>query len=175
MCFSFYGFSQENEEPNHIINPFFTQFDLSIPIKGNPNRNNEYVNGVENTNKNWFVPDGLNAKFGFGIQKNRWIGLSVHSGIDWKATEKLVAVPIYANFRISPAISSESRITLQMGYGKGFALGRENLSGAYKKISLGIETDDDIIIFIEFANYDIKVNEFDSVGSISLGIAYRAF
>ena len=175
MCVNFFGFSQENKKSTYKTNRFFTQFDVSVPIKGNANRNDDFVNGVENTNKNWFVPDGLNAKFGYGIQQNRWIAVSIHSGIDWKVTEKLVAVPVFANFRISPAISSESRITLQIGYGKGFALGRGNLSGTYKKISLGLESDEDIIIFIELADYNIPVNEFKSVGSISLGIAYRNF
>ena len=174
---SFFGFSQDFDSPEEKvkISHFFTQFEVEVPIKGNPNRDDEYVNGVKNNNENWFVPDGLSAKIGYGIQQNRWVGLSLHTGIDWKGTEKLVAVPVYANFRISPAVSSESRITLQLGYGKGFALGRGNLSGAYRKISLGIESDEDFILFIEVADYKIKVREFNSVGSVSLGLAVRTF
>lgn len=174
---TFVGLSQEYNSPTDKtkISHFYTQFDFAIPIKGNPNRNDDYINGVENTNKNWFIPDGLSAKIGYGIQQNRWIGLSFNTGIDWKGTEKFVAVPIYANFRISPAISQESRITLQLGYGKGFTLGRGNLSGEYKKVSLGIETESDLIIFIEVADYKIKVGQFNSVGCVSLGIALRTF
>lgn len=174
---SFFGFSQDFYSPEEQakISHFFTQFEVAVPIKGNPNRNDDYVNGVENTNKDWFIPDGLSAKIGYGIQEKRWVGLSLHTGIDWKGTEKLVAVLVYANFRISPAVSSESRVTLQVGYGKGFALGRGNLSGAYRKISLGIETDYDLIIFIEVADYKIKFREFNSVGSVSLGLALRTF
>lgn len=174
---NYFGFAQSYDSPPEStkISHFFTQFEFSVPIKGNPNRNEDYVDGVENTNKSWFVPDGLSAKIGYGIQQNRWVGLSLHTGIDWKATEKLVSVPVYANFRLSPALSSESRVTLQVGYGKGFALGRGNLSGEYRKISLGIESDEDILLFIEVADYKIKVREFNSVGSISLGLALRTF
>lgn len=64
---------------------------------------------------------------------------------------------------------------MQFGYGKAFALGRGNLSGTYKKISLGVETDEDVIIFIEVADYQMKVGQFKSVGSVSLGIALRTF
>ncbi|WP_395061400.1 hypothetical protein [Flavobacterium sp.] len=168
-------FGQENENTNSKNSRFFTQFDVSIPFKGNPNRNETYVNSQENTNKNWFVPDGINAKIGYGIQENRWIGLSLHTGIDWKATEKLVAIPIFANLGLSTSVGNNLRLTSQVGYGKGFALGRGNLSGAYKKISLGIETDADLILFAELSNYDIKVKNFESVSSFSLGIALRTF
>lgn len=170
-----YVFCQENKDNSSKISHFFTQFDVSIPFKGNPNRNETYVNGQENTNKNWFVPDGINAKIGYGIQENRWIGLSLHTGIDWKATEKLVAVPVFANLRLSTSVGNNLRLTSQVSYGKGFALGRGNLSGAYKKISLGIETEDDLIIFAELSNYDIVVKKFESVSSFSIGIALRTF
>ena len=96
---SSFAFSQESEEVNTKISHFFTQFDVTIPIVGNPDAHKEYINGIKNTNRNWFVPDGINAKIGYGIQQSRWVGLSLHTGIDWKATEKLVAVPVYANFR----------------------------------------------------------------------------
>lgn len=172
---SSFAFSQESEEVNTKISHFFTQFDVTIPIVGNPDAHKEYINGIKNTNRNWFVPDGINAKIGYGIQQSRWVGLSLHTGIDWKATEKLVAVPVYANFRFSPSLGYGARVTMQFGYGKAFALGRGNLSGTYKKISLGVETEEDLIIFIEVADYQMKVGQFNSVGSVSLGIALRTF
>ena len=75
----------------------------------------------------------------------------------------------------SPSLGYGARVTMQLGYGKAFALGRGNLSGTYKKISLGVETEEDLIIFIEVADYQMKVGQFNSVGSVSLGIALRTF
>ena len=49
-------------------------------------------------NKDWFIPDGLGLKIGYGIHYKKWITLGIHSGIDWKWEDKLVAVPVYLNF-----------------------------------------------------------------------------
>lgn len=85
------------------------------------------------------VPNGLGSKIGYGVHYRKWLTLGIHSGLDWKWDDKLVAVPVYLNLGLSPKVGPETRIMLQAGYGKGFALGRGNLNGEYKKIKLGIE------------------------------------
>ncbi len=170
LFFSYSSYSQEEIIIENKINSTFFQFDLSFPLKANTNKNDPNYK-----NNSWFLPDGLSAKFGYGLQHKKWIGLSLHSGIDWKGNEKMVVIPVYGNLRISPGFGNGSRITLQAGFGKGFALGRGNLSGNYQKYSIGFETEDDLILFAELSNYDIKIGNFNQVGSFSLGIALRTF
>ena len=71
LFFTFKGLSQEINKPL----PFdhFTQFEVSIPLQGNKNRGEIYPDG--RTNNSWFVPDGINANFGYGIHFNKWLGI----------------------------------------------------------------------------------------------------
>ena len=167
------GFSQEVKTEKTTNLTTFSQFEVAIPLIGNPNRN-ENIN-QETTDRSWFIPDGISSKFGYGIQHKKWIGVSIHSGIDWKATYKLVAVPIYGNLRLSPGLGNGYRITFQAGFGRGFALGRGNLSGNYTRVSLGFETDEDFIFFVEGSSYNFNLKNENSIGLISLGIALRTF
>ncbi len=163
--------SEQLDQPK--IKPTFLQFEVSVPLAANIHRGETNADGSQNTT--WFLPDGLSGKFGFGIQKNKWIGVSLHTGIDWKSNKKLVAVPMFGNLRVSPGFGNGTRLTLQAGYGKGFALGRGSLVGNYQRYSIGIETDEDIILFAEVSGYDFKIHNQTSVYSFSLGIAMRTF
>lgn len=166
-----------------ILSPLFSfgqsekityfQFEIAMPTRGNQNYGTVYPDGSRN--KSWFLPDGLSSKVGFGIHKNKWILLGIHLGIDWKATEQLVAIPVYGNFRLSPKIGNETRIYTQIGYGKSFAIGRGNLSGTYRKLSLGFQNSDDFSIFIEFAEHQLTFNKYPIINSISLGICLTTF
>lgn len=177
LLFGFTTFSQEIKDSNQIEKPkiklTFLQFDISVPIAANIHRGETYTDGSKNTA--WFLPDGISAKFGFGIQKDKWIGVSLHTGIDWKISEQLVAIPMFGNLRISPKISEATRLTLQAGYGKGMALGRGNLVGQYQRYSIGIENDEDILLFAEVSGYDFKIHNKTSIYSFSLGISIRKF
>ena len=169
----FEGYSQESKttQKNNLA-PFY-QFEIAIPLVGNPNRNEEISEEI--TDRSWFIPDGISSKFGYGIQHNKWIATSIHSGIDWKATYKLVAIPVYGNLRLSAGIGNGYRITAQAGFGRGFALGRGNLNGNYTRVSLGFETDEDFIFFVEGSSYNFKLKNENSIGLISLGVALRTF
>jgi hypothetical protein len=59
----------------------YTQFDVTVSMKGNPDRDEE--NPYTYEKGTWFLPDGLGSKFGYGIHYKKWIGLGIHSGINW--------------------------------------------------------------------------------------------
>jgi hypothetical protein len=151
----------------------YVQFDVTLPLKGNPDR--EEVDPYTKEKGTWFVPDGIGSKIGYGIHYNKWVGIGIHTGLEWKWTDKLVVAPVFANFRLSPKIGEETRITLQLGLGKTIALGRGDLIGEYKKISLGIQTSDDFLLFIEVSGYGIPINNQKETGSLSLGISLNSF
>jgi hypothetical protein len=151
----------------------YAQFDITIAVTGNPNR--DEVDPYTNKKQSFFIPDGIGSKFGYGVHYKKWIGLGIHSGLNWEWSNKLVVAPVFANLRLSPKISDETRITLQAGLGKAIALGRGNLIGDYKKISLGIQTDDDLVLFIEVNHYTIPVNRRGDSGNVSIGLALISF
>jgi hypothetical protein len=151
----------------------YIQFDISASLAGN-NERYESEDYPGQKNKDWFVPDGLGSKIGYGVHYKKWITLGLHTGIDWKWEDKLVAVPVYINFGLSPKVGENTRITAQAGYGKGFALGRGNLNGEYRKLRIGIGSDD-FIIFIETCQYDIILHDQKSINSINLGISVVNF
>jgi len=165
----FFTFSLLAQDKKHS----YILFEVAVPIKGNPDRGETDLNG--NTNNLWFLPDGLSAKLGYGIHYKKWAAVGIHSGIDWKGSEKLVVVPVFANLRLSPNIGDDTRISIQTGYGKSFAIGRGNLSSDYKKLSLGIENSDGLSLFVEFAQYGFTLNNPEKIGSISLGISLISF
>ncbi|WP_310381682.1 hypothetical protein [Flavobacterium sp.] len=166
---------QTNDGEKTKSKPTFLQFDFSIPLTGNPDR--DVVDPYTHEKGYWFIPDGLNAIVGFGIHKNQWLAIGINSGINWKITEKLVAVPVFGSLKISPKLSKndETRIFIAIGFGKSFALGRGNLSGNYRKISIGIETDDHIALFLELSEHGLKYNNFNTVPSVSVGISITRF
>ncbi|WP_154784034.1 MULTISPECIES: hypothetical protein [unclassified Flavobacterium] len=151
----------------------YIQFDVAVSITGNPERN-ETEDYPGQKNNAFFVPDGLGSKLGYGIHYKKWVTLGIHTGIDYKWDQKFVAVPVYLNLGLSPKVGEETRIVLQAGYGKGFALGRGNLSGEYKKIRLGIGSDD-FTLFAEIAQYEIALHKEKTIGNISLGVSLISF
>lgn len=153
----------------------YAQFDFAVSITGNPNNTNDSYSDSESTSSNAFlVPNGLGSKIGYGVHYKKWLTLGIHSGIDWKWDDKLVAVPVFLNLGLSPKVGPETRIMLQVGYGKGFAIGRGNLNGEYKKLKLGIGSDD-FILFAEICDYDFPLHNEKSIGMISFGITLQDF
>lgn len=150
----------------------YIQFEVNASITGNPDYGD--APKYEGDKQPWLMPDGLGSKLGYGIHYNQWVTLGIHSGLDWKWNEKLVAVPVYLNFGLSPKIAESTRITMQVGYGKSFALGRGNLSGTYKKARIGI-TGDDRTLFIEIADFGYPLGDYQSIGSLSFGISVISF
>jgi hypothetical protein len=162
--------NQQGQKPTSKYN--YTQFDLAVPLRGNPNagRRDQYTQ----TNESWFLADGLSPKVGFGLHNNNWIALGIHTGINWEWSNKIVAIPVFVNFRLSPKIAHNKKIVLQLGRGKGFAIGKRGLSGDYGKVSLGHQSDE-VLIFVEVAQYDFRIGNQDKIGSFSLGISIIHF
>lgn len=154
-------------------NDRFTQFDISVPLRGNSTYGEVDLNGVRSDY--FFLPDGLNLKYGIGIHHEKWISVGAHSGIDWLYTQKLVLVPVYASLKLNPKIGKEARIYMQLGYGKSFAIGRGDLMGEYKKISLGIENLVGESLFIQVANYGFPFGKTASISTLSVGASVTVF
>jgi hypothetical protein len=151
----------------------FTQFDISTPLKGNSTYGEIDSNGVRSDY--WFLPDGLSLKYGVGIHREKWVSLGVQTGIDWIATQKLVVVPVFANFKLSPKVSEDTRVYIQLGYGKSFGIGRGSLIGIYRKISLGIENDEGVSLFIQVSDFGMQFVNIESVASLSIGLSLITF
>jgi hypothetical protein len=157
-----------NDEASKKKSFTFTQFEVSIPLQGNKNRGEVFPDGT--TNDNWFVPDGINANFGYGLHFNNWVGISANTGIGMKLSEKLIVTPLFTNLRLMPKIGEETRLGIDLGLGKAFAIGRGDLSGTFKRIKLNLENDD-IQFFLEVISYGIDIHNTKNTGSISIGVA----
>jgi len=151
----------------------FTQFDISTPLKGNSTYGEVDSNGVRSDY--WLLPDGLSLKYGVGIDHKKWVSIGVQTGIDWIATQKLVAVPVFANFKLSPKVSEDVRVYAQVGYGKSFGIGRGSLIGNYRKISIGIEDNEGVSLFIQVSDFGIPFVNINSVTSLSVGFSVITF
>lgn len=150
----------------------YLQYDFTLALKGNPDAGQ--TNAQTQEKESWFLPDGLGAKIGYGLHYNNWVALGIHTGVNWEWENKLVVVPVFANFRLSPKLGDDTRIVLQTGIGKAGALGRGSLSGDYKKLSLGIQSDT-LLLFVEISQYDFPINNQENSGNISLGLAFIQF
>ncbi|MFY7740102.1 MAG: hypothetical protein ACOVQC_06260 [Flavobacterium sp.] len=162
---------QEKSKPLSENGQFFI-FDISVPFRGNETYGEIDENG--NRSDYWFLPDGFGAKFGYGIHFSEWIGLSLNTGFDVVAQQKLFSVPVYASIVLTPSVSSESSILLQYGFGKSFAIGRGNLSGYYNKFRIGFG-DEEFLFFADLSLNGFNVRNIENTGSISLGLTIPVF
>ena len=165
----FVSISMHSQQKNNR----FTQFDISAPLKGNSTYGEIDSNGVRSDY--WFLPDGLSLKYGVGIHREKWVSLGVQTGIDWIATQKLVLVPVFANFKLSPKVSEDVRVYVQAGYGKSFGIGRGSLIGDYRKISIGVEDNEGVSLFIQVSDFGIPFININSVTSLSVGLSVFTF
>lgn len=161
---------QEKSKPLSDNGQFFI-FDISVPFRGNETYGEIDENG--NRSDYWFLPDGIGAKFGYGIHFSEWIGLSLNTGFDVVAQQKLFIVPIYASIVLTPRINDDVSLLIQYGIGKSFAIGRGNLSGYYNKFRIGVG--DEIIIFADVSLNGFAVRNIENTGSISLGLTIPVF
>ncbi len=161
---------QEKSKPLSDNGQFFI-FDVSVPLRGNETYGEIDENG--NLSDYWFLPDGIGAKFGYGIHFSEWIGFSLNTGFDVVAQQKLVSIPVYVSIVLTPRINDEISLLFQYGYGKSFAIGRGNLSGCYNKFRIGVG--DEVIIFADVSLNGFAVRNIENTGSISLGLTIPVF
>lgn len=180
---SYISYSQQPETTYVTINqdsekrpvsPVFTQIEINTSLIGNTESDDPSTSYDES--RPWFLPNGIGIKYGMGIHKNRWVSLSMHSGIDWKANERLVAIPVYGNLRLSPKVSHDTRLVFQAGLGRGYAIGRGDMQGKYQKYTLGIESDkNDLGLFIEVAGYSFNLHQNEITGLFNIGFYIHNF
>lgn len=163
-------YEKEKATPLSDNGQFFI-FDISLPFRANKTYGEIDDNG--NRSDYWFLPDGIGAKFGYGIHFSEWLCLGVNTGFDVVAQQKLVSTPIYASISLT-RISEDASILVQFGYGKSFAIGRGNLSGYYKKFRIGVG-DEKLVVFADLSLNGFPIYEVENSGSISLGISYLLF
>ena len=171
-----FGFSQatkSSDESKDDSSYTYTKFDFSIPLRVNQYQGE--INQYTGEKEPFFLLDGLSTRVGYGTHLHKWLALGINTGIDWKANECLVVVPVFATLKLSPLVGEETRIFIEPGYGRSFALGRGSLSGDFQKISLGIESNEGIGFYIELCQYGFTKNGIDKIGSLSLGINYTIF
>jgi hypothetical protein len=154
--------------------PFYKKFELSSPL-----RVNQYageINPYTGEKEPWFLLDGLSARAGIGTHYDKWIGVGMNIGLDWKANKGLVVAPVFGSLRLSPRVGENTRITSEIGYGRSLSLTGDKLSGLFKKISLGLEDDESGFgLYIELCQYGFSKITPESIGSFSIGLNYIVF
>ena len=168
-----FGYSQETPKETDAETPThsYAKLDFSFPIKAN-----QYAGEIDpytGEKQYWFLPDGISARFGFGVKPIDWIGIGANIGIDWKASECLVVAPLFGTLKICPKIGDDSRIIVEPGLGRALTLGKNNLAGYFKKISIGFEdTDVGFGLYVELCQYGFSKNTNQKIGSFSVGLTY---
>ncbi|MEW5676801.1 hypothetical protein ABGT15_10845 [Flavobacterium enshiense] len=143
----------------------YTQIDIALPLYYDPAASEDSELGD-------ILPAGINAVAGFGYHYKKWTAIGFHAGINMRLDEKLLATPIFLNYRISPQIGEDTILHIQLGYGKVFALGRGGLSGPYKRINVGIGDTDKIFrgaVFLEYNEMRFSIHDRENIKSFSIG------
>lgn len=174
LFFCLFGYSQEAQKNEDFENRnhSYVKLDISFPIRAN-----QYAGEIDSytgEKEPWFLPDGISGRLGFGLKPADWIGIGANLGIDWKGSQCLVVAPIFGTLNICPKIGTDLRLFVEPGLGRALALGKNNLSGYFKKISLGLEdTDVGFGLYVELCQYGFSKITDEKIGSFSIGLTYR--
>lgn len=175
IMFIFGGaYSQETPKDDEIKTHrlSYAKLDFSVPIRAN-----QYAGEIDpytGENEYWFLPDGISVRFGYGLKPIDWIAIGANIGFDWKGSKCLVVAPVFGTLKICPIIGKDVRLFLEPGLGRAMALGRNNMAGYFKKISLGIEEPKSggIGLYIELCQYGFSKITDEKIGSFSVGLTY---
>lgn len=152
----------------------YTYMDITFSV---PIRANQYAGEIDpytGEKEPWFLPDGVSGRVGFGVKATDWLSIGTNLGMDWKASECLVVVPLFGSMKIGPKIAKDIRLFVEPGLGRAFALGSTQLSGYFKKISLGIEDPESGFgLYLELCQYGFSKNYDYKIGSFSVGLIYK--
>lgn len=168
------GYSQETPKQTDIKEPrhSYAKLDFSFPI-----RVNQYYGEIDpytGEKEPFFLPDGFSARFGYGIKPVDWIGIGANFGVDWKGSKCLVVAPIFGTLKICPKSGTELRYFVEAGFGRSLVLGKNDLAGYFKKISIGLEDDEitGIGLYIELCQYGFSKITEEKIGSFCIGLSY---
>lgn len=173
MFISRAGYSQETPIDGDIKTPrlSYARLDFSIPIKAN-----QYAGEIDpytGESEYWFLPDGISVRFGYGVKPIDWLAIGANIGIDWKGSKCLVVAPVFGTLKICPKVANDVRLYVEPGLGRSMALGRNDMAGYFKKISLGIEdTDSEFGLYLELCQYGFSKITEEKIGSFSIGLTY---
>ncbi|MBD3581951.1 hypothetical protein [Flavobacterium selenitireducens] len=173
LVFIFIGFSAKAQfipefQPQPEKRITYVSFGVALPLRHHFDKQAD----VDNLK---FLPDGINTKFGLGIHLNRWFASGIHTGTEWRLSEKLIAIPIYNNIRIAPRINDYKRLVIQPGAGWVLGLGHGDKNGYYWKTSIGFEGLDGVSYFAEFSQYGFSLDHTGQIKSISFGLGLVIF
>jgi len=173
ILFSFIGYtahcqfiSEFQPKPEKTIT--YVSFGVALPLR-------HHFDGQADVENLKFLPDGINTKFGTGIHLNRWLAIGIHTGTEWRASEKLIAVPVYGNIRYAPKINEYTRLVFQPGAGWVFGLGHGDKNGYYWKTTLGFEGLDGVSYFAEYSQYGFSLDATGQIRAISFGLGLVIF
>lgn len=173
LFFCCFGYSQETPKNTDIKDTRHTyaKLDFSFPL-----RVNQYYGEIDpytGEKEPFFLPDGFCARFGYGVKLIDWIRVGANFGIDWKGNKCLVVAPIFGTLKICPIAGMDLRYFVEAGYGRSLVLGKNDLSGYFKKISLGVEEPNDGIgLYVELCQYGFSKITDEKIGSFCLGLTY---
>ncbi|RZJ69133.1 hypothetical protein [Flavobacterium sp.] len=167
------GFSAHSQffpelQPEPQKNFKYILFGVALPLR-------HHFDGGAKVDDLRFLPDGINTKFGLGVHVNRWFATGLHTGTEWRLSEKLIAIPVYNNFRIAPRINEYTRLLIQPGAGWVFGLGHGNKQGYYWKTSIGWENLDGTSVFAEYSQYGFSLDNTGQIRAISFGLGLTIF
>lgn len=172
---SFFGYSQEVPKETAPKNQShsYAKLDLSFPIRANEHAGE--IDPYTGETEYWFLPDGISARFGYGIKPVKWLGIGANFGIDWKAHKCLVVAPIFGTLKICPIPAKDVLFFIEPGFGRALALGSNDLSGYFKKISVGLEDTDSggFGLYLEVCQYGFSKVTDEKIGSLSIGLTYK--
>lgn len=175
LLISYFGYSQEtpNETDTETPRLSYAKLDFSFPIKAN-----QYAGEIDpytGEREYWFLPDGISARFGYGLKPVDWLGIGANFGIDWKGSKCLVVAPIFGTLRICPKVGNDTRLFVEPGFGRALVIGKNDLAGYFKKISLGFEEPErgGIGLYIELCQYGFSKITEEKIGSFCVGLTYN--
>lgn len=175
LIFCCFGYSQEMQKENDVkkTSHTYAKFDLSFSIKGN-----EYYGETDpdtGQKEPFLIPEGIATRFGFGVKPIKWIAIGANLGIDWKGSRCLVVAPIFGTLRIIPKTGEDLNFYIEPGIGRALALGKNDLAGYFKKISIGLEDNESggFGLYIEYCQYGFKKDTTEKIGSFSIGLTYK--
>lgn len=163
--------AQDTVLPTKISNKFF-QLELGW---AEANIKDPVFYDYNESKEPWFLEKGVLINFGYGFQHEKWVGVGVFTGLDWRATTKMVSVPLNGSVFLNPKISDDVSIFAQASLGKIFLIDDKIISGLYMKGKMGVVLLDNLLITIEYGNYELSNETHTEIDFVSFCVGIISF